>query len=337
HLWNWDKTFNWNYQYYEDWFLYYIPYYDFWWMMSTYKDKDFQYYYWYSAYKTIDNWPANNFLSPMWLQLEITGDKIFNSADLLPSVGLFNGGCAFFQGPDSGVRFMARDYFADNFRSYDWSEVYPINWRENYFGPLYSDASPYYVGWWPDDAHQLSYSRTHRKDNSLTFNEYGLGVDFSSISWIDPKGSNSQDIMYNTYDMYQDQFRFSWTPLETGYYNIDMYFLNTTHSGNYMLTLTHRNAALSAPAILNLSEKAATKDSGDFNDLTTATSSPFDATIATNGRYRKLYLYANCPVHFTFSCLGGNKVRDVFTDNWSMATGSVFELYLDRIEISKVE
>ncbi|MDD2716320.1 MAG: fibronectin type III domain-containing protein [Candidatus Wallbacteria bacterium] len=337
HLGLWDNNYNWNYQYYEDWYLYHIPYYDFWWMLTTYKDRDFNYYYWFESWKQLDNWPANNYLNPMWLQIEISGDKTFTSRDVLPTVGLYNGGCAYFIGPDSNTKFVAKDYFADNFRAYGWDKVYPINWRSNYFGPLYSNSSPWYTGWWPNDAHQIVYTRNWRKDNSITFDEYGQGQDYTGTSWISPEGNNFSNIMYNTYDMYQEQLEFTWSPQETGYYNIDLYFLETSHSGNYMVIVKQKNQVVGAPFIINLSERGTDKDSGGFNNLTKATSSTFDATIARDGSLKKVYLYENQPVEFIFCCLGSNKVRDVFTTNYEMSMGSVFEMYLDRLEITKVQ
>jgi len=334
-LYMWDMNYDWNYQYYEDWYTYHIPYYDFWYILSYYKTRDFKYYYWYNAPRNIDNWPSNNYADPMYLQVEMSGEKQFVTGDLLPSVSLLNGGCAYFIGPDSNSKFIAHDYFADNFKSYDWSAVYPIQWRENYFGPLYSDASPYYVGWWPMDAKQTNFTRNFRKDNTVTFNAYGSGIDYNDVSWIDPSGDNYRDIKYNTYDMYQEQIRFSWTPSEDGYYNVDMYFMNTVNSGNYFVFLKQDGHIIGTPAIINLSENADTVNSGRFNDISKTTDCPFDATGAKNGEFYKVYLKKNSPVEFYLSCMGSNNVTDVFAGQYNASIGSVFELYLDRIEIVK--
>ncbi|MDD5090640.1 MAG: hypothetical protein PHQ23_06945 [Candidatus Wallbacteria bacterium] len=267
-----------------------------------------------------------------------TGAKAWNKSDFDWNGGNgVNGGCAYYLGADSGTAIMARDYFADGHG--DFSN-FRINWRENYFGPLYSNSWPGYAGNWPVDAYSWKFvypdDRPQRKDNCLSYDIYGNGIDYQDASYI-------WQLDRTVYDIYQDQFRFSWNPPESGRYNIDMYFYETPGSGTYLVILRHRGNIIGSPSIINLSRNASVESTptgsikvvGAFNDPYASTDSPYDPADARDGHW-EAYLESNFPIDFYFSPIAGQ--TDVYHDgNYQFSDGSAYDLILERIEFTKLD
>ncbi|MDD2716321.1 MAG: fibronectin type III domain-containing protein [Candidatus Wallbacteria bacterium] len=268
---------------------------------------------------------------------DASGPKAWDKTDFdWNGGGGISGGCAYYKAPMSGTAIMARDYYADGHGD---MTNFKITWRENYFGPLYSNSYPGYAGKWPTDAYSWVFryptDRPQRKDNCLSYDLQGNGIDYNSHEYI-------QQLDKNMYDMYQDQFMFSWNPPETGRFAINMYFYETPNSGTFLLIVKHRGNIIGAPSIINLSRNSdyqfngtTVKVVGNFNDPEQPTDSPYDQADARDGHF-EAYLEANYPIYFYFCPVGSN--TDIFHDDtYDFSQGSPFEFYLDRIEFVRLD
>ena len=239
------------------------------------------------------------------------------------------GGCAYYIGQDSGTAIMARDYFAEGHGD---MTNFKITWRENYFGPLYSNTWPGYAGIWEADAHTWTFkypeNRPQRKDNCLSYDLYGNGIDYLNDSY-------NEQLDRNAYDIYQEEFKFSWNPPESGKYDIDMYFYETNNSGTYLVILEHNGNFIGQPSIIDLSKYGTNNHKGDLNNPNDVTDSPYDSPESRAGHFEG-FLQANFPLTFIFCPLGTSTNID-FDHNYDFSKGSSYELYLDRIEFTRTD
>lgn len=239
------------------------------------------------------------------------------------------GGCAYYIGPDSGTAIMAKDYFAVGHGD---MTNFKITWRENYFGPLYSNAWPGYAGIWEADAHTWTFgypeNRPQSKDNCLSYDLYGNGIDYLNDSY-------NEQLDRNAYDIYQEEFKFSWNPTESGKYDIDMYFYDTYNSGKYLVILESNGNFIGQPSIIDLSRYGTGPHKGGLNNPDDVTDSPYDSPESRAGHFEG-YLQANYPVTFIFCPLGTNTNIN-FDHTYDFSKGSSYELYLDRIEFTKTD
>lgn len=173
-----------------------------------------------------------------------------------------NGGCAYFIGPHSGRKFMARDFFGEWLYS---GNTLQVRWAGNYFGP-------WYAGTWPGTSEILlndittgtpgtdALARPIRKDNALSWDAMTLEpVDFTS-------GSFSNTLRDNNYDMYQDQFRFRYYAPESGSYKITMYFSpEAGKTGNYLMCMKKNGKMVSSYKTVNYLTESVSWDLYCFN------------------------------------------------------------------------
>lgn len=158
----------------------------------------------------------------------------------------YKGGCAFFIGPESNKRFIARDYFGDWLE--DNNNTLEIKWVENYFGEWLPDTGEL----WPGSneiifadietynnlsTQENAIARPLRKDNTIAWADDGGRVrliDFKNSAWV----SNTYG---NNYDMYQEEFRIDYTLFETGNYTLRVYFDTSHLDGVYFMEVRVNN------------------------------------------------------------------------------------------------